>query len=79
MLRWLLCGFLVLAVPNLAAAQEGPKETIKRPFKVAGKAVGAAAVKLGHAVRDGAKATRKAFKGDGHPTGKAVPRVPPAK
>ena len=66
MWRWLLCGFLVLAVPNLGlGAQEGPKEAIKEDFKKAGKAVGTAAVQVGHAVRKGAKATRRAFQHGG--------------
>ena len=66
MLRWLLCGWLVL-VPSLGlSAQEGPKETIKQDFKVVGKAVGTTAVKVGHAVRDGAKATGRAIKRVGH-------------
>ena len=70
MLRLLLCGWLAFAVPSLGA-QEGPKENLKS----AGRAVGEAGVKVGHAVRDGAEAAKEGVKKAGRAVGRGAKKV----
>lgn len=67
MWRILLCGWLVMAVP--AGAEDSPKESVKQGFKTAGKAVGHAAVEVGHGVRKGAKAVGHTVRNGAHAVG----------
>jgi hypothetical protein len=48
------------------AGDASPKEQIKQGFKQGGKAIGGAAVQVGHAVRDGAKAVGHGVKHAAH-------------
>ena len=64
MWRWLLCGWLALALPQ--GAQDSAKDKIKNGFKTAGHAVGDTAVKVGHGVKEGAKAVGHAAVKVGH-------------
>jgi hypothetical protein len=75
MRRIFLCGWLVLGMTVLGAEAPGPVDEAKEGFKTAGKAVGEAAVKVGHAVRDGAKATKEGVKKAGKAVGEGARKV----
>jgi hypothetical protein len=75
MRRIVLCGWLVLGLSALGAEEPGPVDTVKEGFKTAGKAVGETAVKVGHAVRDGAKATKEGVKKAGKAVGAGAKKV----
>lgn len=75
MRRIFLCGWLVLGMTALGAEEPGPVDKVKEGVKTAGKAVGEAAVKVGHAVRDGAKATKSGAKKAGKAVGRGARKV----
>jgi len=70
MKRLLLCGWLAFAAPGLAA-QDGAKEKVKE----AARAVGEAAVEVGHTVRKGAEEVKEGAKKAGKAVGEAGRKV----